>query len=460
MITKKKAFIIFLIFLLLHLAIWTLIPTISNINLPLDTIEALAWSSELDWGYNKHPPVSAYAVEFVYQIFGNNDWAYYFLSQVFVVISFIYVWKFSNLFLKNRVYSLLSILILESIFFFNYTTPEFNVYVCQLPFRIMAVYYCWKSITNRNIIDSILFGFFSALGFLTHYSFVFLLLALTIYYIYLIIKKKKIIELNLFLPIIIFLLILIPHLNWLFENNFSTISYALDRTGIEEKKLINHFINPIIFIIKQFLILIPFLIVFFLIYEKNKKRLQINIKDKNFLFLTCVNILPILMVFCISIFTGAKIRTMWMSTFYLLSGTYLFYLFENKINLKKIKKFFYTIIFLFIFSPLIYLYVSLSNDFKRTDYPGKEIASLIQNKWDRNFVNEIKFVIGDEWAAGNLSYHLSSRPIWMYDLKDKISVINKNDGVIYAGNPDVLKKVCPGVFGAIKPIGYCLIGNK
>ena len=117
--------------------------------------------------------------------------------------------------------------------------------------NILRVYYCWKSIADKNIVDSILFGFFSALGFLTHYSFVFLLLALTIYYIYMIIKKKKIIELNLFLPIIIFLLILIPHLNWLFENNFSTISYALDRTGIEEKKLINHFINPIIFMIKQ-----------------------------------------------------------------------------------------------------------------------------------------------------------------------------------------------------------------
>ena len=191
MITKKNSFNIFLIFLLLHLVIWTLIPTISNLNLPLDTIEALAWSSELDWGYNKHPPISAYAVELIYQIFGAKDWSYYFLSQVFVVISFIYVWKFSNLFLKNRVYSLLSILILESIYFFNYTTPEFNVYVCQLPFRVMAVYYCWKSITDKKIIDSILFGLFSALGFLTHYSFVFLLLALTIYYIYLLIKKKK-----------------------------------------------------------------------------------------------------------------------------------------------------------------------------------------------------------------------------------------------------------------------------
>ena len=36
---------------------------------------------------------------------------------------------------------------------------------------------------------------------------------------------------------------------------------------------------------------------------------------------------------------------------------------------------------------------------KRTDYPGKEIASLVQNKWDKNFTNEIKIVIGDEWSA-------------------------------------------------------------
>mgnify|MGYP001240747133 CR=1 FL=1 len=57
MASKKNTFNIFLTFLILHLAIWTLIPTISNLNLPLDTIEALAWGSELNWGYNKHPPI-------------------------------------------------------------------------------------------------------------------------------------------------------------------------------------------------------------------------------------------------------------------------------------------------------------------------------------------------------------------------------------------------------------------
>ena len=42
----------------------------------------------------------------------------------------------------------------------------------------------------------------------------------------------------------------------------------------------------------------------------------------------------------------------------------------------------------------------------------ERIANLIQNEWNRNFVNEIKSVVGDEWLAGNLSYHLKSRPIW------------------------------------------------
>ena len=58
-INKKKIDNIFIIFLISHLFIWTLVPSITNQNLPLDTIEALAWGSNLDWGFNKHPPMSA-----------------------------------------------------------------------------------------------------------------------------------------------------------------------------------------------------------------------------------------------------------------------------------------------------------------------------------------------------------------------------------------------------------------
>ena len=104
--------------------------------------------------------------------------------------------------------------------------------------------------------------------------------------------------------------------------------------------------------------------------------------------------------------------------------------------------------------------ISIIDETKRTDYPGREISRLVQNKWDDNFINDIKIVVGDEWSAGNLSYHLISRPTWYNDLKNKKLSIRADQGVIYTGNPKILKKVCPGVFGTIRPTGYCMIGKK
>ena len=92
-INKNNIIKFFYIFLTIHLIIWTLIPTLTNNNLPLDTIEALAWGSNLDWGFNKHPPMSAFLVEIFYQIFGAQDWAYYLLSQICVIISFFFCFQ-------------------------------------------------------------------------------------------------------------------------------------------------------------------------------------------------------------------------------------------------------------------------------------------------------------------------------------------------------------------------------
>ena len=51
-------------------------------------------------------------------------------------------------------------------------------------------------------------------------------------------------------------------------------------------------------------------------------------------------------------------------------------------------------------------------------------------------------------------------PVGINDLKNKTENITENEGVIYAGNPKILKRICPGVFGTIKPVGYCMIGKR
>jgi hypothetical protein len=458
---KRNINNIFFIFLLSHLIIWTLVPTLTNHNLPLDTIEALAWGSNLEWGFNKHPPVSAFFPELFYQIFGSQDWVYYLLSQIFVCVAFIYVFKLANEIFNNLLLSLISVLLLESIYFYNFTTPEFNVNVCQLPFWSIVVFYSWR-IFNKNEIDvrdCILIGFFASVGFLSKYLFIYLLLSIVLLFLYFIFfKKLKRFDFKYFIAIEVFIILLVPHLIWLNENNFITLTYGLKRTGLETSNFLDHLKFPSIFILKQLVILLPFFGLVYLLI--NKFKLKLNLKDKKLLFLVFINLLPILLMLLTSMITGSRIRTMWMTPFYLFFGVFAVYLFKNQINLKKLNSFLYGFIFLVLLSPILYSYISVKQTNKRTDYFGKEIADLVERRWNKNFSNEIMYVVGDEWFAGNLSYHLPSRPKWFLELKDKVNSLDPNGGIIYVGNPEVLKKICPGDFGQMDKHGYCMIGSR
>tara|TARA_B100000674_G_scaffold456005_1_gene430245 strand:+ start:172 stop:1500 length:1329 start_codon:yes stop_codon:yes gene_type:complete len=412
-INKKKILNLFYIFISIHLVLWTVVPSFVNQNLPLDTIEALAWGSNLDWGFSKHPPLSAFFTEFFFKIFGPQDWAFYFLSQIFVIISFYFVFKLSEEVFNDVKLSFISVLLLEGIYFYNFTTPEFNVNVAQLPFWSLTVYFTWKIYIKKepNTYDLCLLGLFAALGFLSKYLFLYLLISIYLLFFYLIfvIKEKKF-QFKYLVTLEVFLVLLVPHIIWLINNDYMTITYGLARTGTEEFELLNHLKNPLYFILKQFGILIPFFALCFFLIKKIK--LKINLKDKKLFFLIFINIVPLALMLITSIITGSKIRTMWMTPFYLFQGVLVIYLFKNQINLKKINNFLICFVFLFLLSPFLYGYISILKDDKRTDYPGKQIAEKVQFEWDQNFDEPIEFVIGNEWNAGNLSYHLKSRPKW------------------------------------------------
>jgi 4-amino-4-deoxy-L-arabinose transferase-like glycosyltransferase len=404
---------IFYIFIIAHLIFWTLVPSLTNHNLPLDTIEALAWGSNLDWGFNKHPPMSAFFLEVFFQIFGPQDWAYYLLSQIFIIISFYYVFKFSKEIFNNNLLGLISVLLIEAIYFYNFTTPEFNVNICQLPFWSLTVYFSWKIYDSKEVkfTDCFFVGLFAAFGFLSKYLFVYLLASIDFLFIYLIyIKKDRKFDFKYLITLEVFLIILVPHLIWLNNNEFITITYGLARTGLEQSSFIDHIKFPVIFLLKQIGLLIPFLILGWLLIKKIK--FKFNIKDKKLLFLLTINILPIILIFLTSMVIGSKIRTMWMTPFYLFFGTLFVYLFQAQINIKKLKPFMIGFMFFFFLSPILYSYISIFKDDKRTDYQGKGIALKTQYAWDQQFNTEINIVYGNEWNAGNLSYHLKSRPVW------------------------------------------------
>ncbi|MDP6139533.1 MAG: hypothetical protein QGI89_05610, partial [Candidatus Woesearchaeota archaeon] len=111
------------------------------------------------------------------------------------------------------------------------------------------------------------------------------------------------------------------------------------------QNFLNHLFHPIIFLGKQIGILIPFFLMVVLLASKFKTKF--NFKDKKLLFLLTINIVPIILMFLTSMLMGVKIRTMWMTPFYLFFGVLIIYIFQSQINLSKLKSF--TLVFLIIF---------------------------------------------------------------------------------------------------------------
>ena len=397
---------IFYLLCLYHLIVWTIVPYLSNKNLPLDVIEALAWGQDFDLGYNKHPPLSAWIPGLLFKIFGNKDWIYYLLSQVFIVISFIFLWKLSSFFLKNKSQIVLSILVIEGIAFYTFETPQFNVNICQIPLWIGTVYFFFKSIKNNKIIDWIFLGTFAALGFLTKYIFAYLLISLFFYLIFISLKKKNN-NFNFLYALLTFFLITAPHFQWLIQNDFTTIYYALKRGGLNEASNYNHLLNPFKFIINQIAVLLPFLFLIYLLINRIKIKLPLN--NEKFIFLLFSFLLPFFLILITSVITGSRIRTMWMIPFYSLIGIFFVFLYQDQINLKKLKKFNILLIIFLIVSPTLYSLRSIYND-TRTGYEGKKIALQIEKEWKTISKDEISNVGFSEWYAGNLSYQLSNRP--------------------------------------------------
>ena len=271
---------------------------------------------------------------------------------------------------------------------------------------------------DSNTVILILLGITAAIGFLTKYLFAYLLLSVVMIFAYeFFITKTRKIDFKHYLPIEIFFVLLVPHLIWLFQNDFVTIKYAFNRAGLVDYSFLNHLKFPIIFLIKQIGILIPFFILCYFIIKKIK--IRFDIKDKKKYFILLINFLPIVLMFATSVVTGSKIRTMWMTPFYLFFGVLILSMFDIKDDEQTFKEFFKPFLILFLLSPITYGLVSLISENKRTDYKGKVEANKVLQVWQKDFTEKINVVLGDEWYAGNISYHTEGRPVWLGKINQK-----------------------------------------
>lgn len=421
------------LFLLIHLCAWALVPAIIRNNLPLDSIEGTIWGHQLEWGYDKNPFMNGWLTALATYLDGQKGWMIYFFSQFSVLACFWSVWCLAKQIL-NPAQALLSVVLLECIQYYNFHAIDFNDNTLELGLWGLAIYLFYRAIKNTNstranrYINWIATGVFAALGMMAKYYTAALLGTMALFLLCEPSARRQLKTLPPYVGLSIFLLIITPHIIWLFYHDFITVTYVFKRVA-NQPSWINHLINPFKFAWQQFETFTPALLLCLLLLIKNSRSEKSSMDRFNRDFLLCIGLGPFLLTLLLSILFGIKLRAGWGMPLQSLWGIILVAWLQPMLT-KKRMLIFMTSIYSMISILVIAYIISLVNspDESSANFPGKEIARTITQQWHNNYHTKLTYVGGSRWVGGNIEFYSTDHPAVYIELdKRRAPWINLND---------------------------------
>ncbi len=435
----------FAAFILLHLLAWTIAPILMRFNLPMDAMEGATWGKQLEWGYDKNPFINAWITGFAFQL--GTDKAIYLFSQLSVVICF---WATYQLIKKivTPFYAIVSVLALEGLQYYNLHAIDLSDNTLELSTWSLTILFFYNALTQKRLRDWLLTGLFAGLAMMTKYYSVLLLISLSMI-LFLEFKKNDYKNPYVYCGLLLFLIIITPHLFWLAKYDFITIHYTLGRISAENT-LWNHLFFPGQFIFQQAEVILPmFLLLLTLFIGKKPFRLSSTLTlttfNQRFLFFAGGG--PFLLTIFISFLTGIQLRAAWGMPLFSLWGIGILLFLQPHITFQKFYRFFIFIVLFLILNITGYcLALYQSAETSSANFPGKEIAKTLTSIWHTRNQTTLSYVAGTRWIAGNIAYYSPDHPTVFIEWdKNKSPWINeshfKKSGALFVWDTAAKEKI-------------------
>lgn len=395
----EKTHIALAVWSLYHLVVWTVVPLVCNTCLPLDSIEAVMWGSQWQWGYDKHPPLSAWMPELFTDLLG--DTGLYLLSQLCVVSAGIGIYKLGRLLKLSGKQALLAVLLLDTIYYYQFISVEFNVNIMQLPFWAWAWFFGLDAVENKRFVSWLGLGVCVALGALTKYIAVFLLVPLFAAWWARGEFKRALLSPGLYIAGTVCILLFLPHFLWMKNHDWITITYGLRRGGTGEAQWWHHVWNPAEFLFIQTAILAPLIIVALL----GKKRCGDTAESPSGAMALALGSFAAIAL--LSLATGMAPVTMWAAPMPLAMGLWLVPRFrlDGFPRTALITSVIMSTVFVAGYGVVYGLGPLIHSKPHRVNYPGKVLAQAVETRWHENQQGRLDYVVGDEFLAGIVNHY-------------------------------------------------------
>ncbi len=405
----------FWMFALGHVAVWTLVPTLTQPNAPLDTIEMLYWGHEWQWGYYKHPPLPAWLANGFSQLFGNAVWPTYLLCQACILACFWAVWQI----VRDRCQpwvALAAVALLEACAFYNYTTVELNNNMLRRGLTALTVLFIYWAITRRHVLYWAAGGLFVALGMLSKYDHAILVLSIVIFSLAVDQVRPLWRTAGPWVLVAVSLALFAPHAWWMIENDLITLRYVQDRTQTDTH-WIERLSNPAKFLGEQFVSVggILLLAVGILGWRWKWRTAPDDATRLTRDYLAAVVLGPLSLAMLFSAVSGGQIRSMLGAPMWIFLPALLLLSFERRrespIACRNVALAGATLSLILAIGLAVHNTVgtSLHGKYLRIDYPGEALADEVEARWNQVAEGDPPIVAGTWWPAANISVYADRR---------------------------------------------------
>lgn len=401
----------FLLFALAHLLFWTAVPALVRLNLPLDSIEGTIWGHQLQWGYDKNPFLNGWLTALAVHLSSPSGWMIYLFSQLSVVLCFWAIWQLAKQ-MVEPVYALIAVMVLEGVQYYHFHAIDFNDNNLELSTWALTIYFFYRALRSPSTLSWLFTGIFAALGMMAKYYTITLLASMAIFLLINPNNRKQLATSAPYAGLAIFVAIILPHLFWLFAHDFITVTYVFER-GSSTPHWSNHFFYPLQFAWQLFQTFLPALILYGILFLGKKPvnaiRPTLSTFDRSFLL--CVGLGPFLLTVILSFFLGTKLRAGWGMPLLSTWGIILIAFIPPSLTPKKLYTFIAAVFFIMALLLTGYtISLAHSSTESSANFPGREIATTLTQKWHDTYHTPLSFVAGSRWIGGNIEFYSADHP--------------------------------------------------